>query len=90
MGLVDQSIRHRTQFWMNIDNLFQSPKHKIEVCRERLSFYYKKLKEHYANQSEDWHMFNYIEERVSFWKAELNNANQDEYFKHLNEKFNIE
>ena len=71
-------------------NFFQSPKHKIEVCQERLSFYYNKLREYYANQSEDWHMFDYIKKRVSFWKAELNEANQDEYFKHLNEKFNIE
>ena len=71
-------------------NFFHSPKHKIDVCQERLSFYYNKLREYYANQSEDWHMFDYIKERVSFWKAELNEANQDEYFKHLNEKFNIE
>ena len=46
--------------------------------------------EYYADNTEDRHMFNYIKERVLFWQAELNDANQDEYFKHLNEKFNIE
>ena len=71
-------------------NFFQSPKEKIEICQERISFYYKRLMEYYADNTEDRHMFNYIKERVLFWQAELNDANQDEYFKHLNEKFNIE
>ncbi len=71
-------------------DFFQSPTHKMEVCKERLAFYYQKMTEYDEEEREDWQGYEYIKGRVSFWKAEMLKAEEDEYFKHLNEKFNIE
>ena len=69
---------------------FKSPREKINVCQERLAYYYQKMNEYYRKDPSISEECEYIKERVSFWETEMLEAENDEYFKELNVSFNIE
>ena len=71
-------------------NFFETPTHHIDICQQRLAYYTQKMSEYDEEEHEDWQVLEYIKERIAFWKAELLKAEEDEYFKHLNQKFSVE
>ena len=71
-------------------DFFNSPREKINVCQERLAYYYQKMNECYETEPSNSKEYEYIKERVSFWETEMLEAENDEYYKKLNVSFNIE
>ena len=61
-----------------------------EYIHERLAFYYNKMNSYDEEEQENYQVLIYIKERISFWKKELMKAEEEEFFRQMNNVFGIE